>query len=468
MARLGELLVATKLLTPEQVEQALRAQVMWGGRLGTNLIELGFLDLDQLSQALGQLHRLPAALARHFDKADPAVQRKLSPEFAERYATVPLMRVASGKIVVASLGIVDARGIGIIADELETTAADLVVSVAAELRIRYHLERAYNIPRGARFLRSRGKSIPPFPAFVTEELDFEDSAVSTPMPLDQRTALAEMYSGALTAEADAGEPLSDADLIEQVDDSVPVVTDDSTTTKTEVPLHEPPTRPSSPALDLTLELLGEHDDLSIGQEPVDEKAQRDRRTYVRMITDQPSTESERRKLGRIAIRRVVVTTGPTQTLGEATRLIRRSTDRDKVAELVMITLEKFVHSLEAAVMLVLRGDVAIGWKGFCKAHSTLPEVAIPLEQPGLIPTSIQRGCTVRSTSTDLGPIDQLLLASLGATGEKELIVVPVMIAGQAMLTIALVAPVETEAQTVESIAIATGAAFSRLMRDASR
>src|SRR5437868_10074910 len=99
MARLGELLVETKLLTAEQVEHGLRAQVMWGGRLGTNLIELGHLDLDQLSSALGKLLKMPAALARHFEKADPAVQRLLSTEFAERYSAVPLMRVASGKVV---------------------------------------------------------------------------------------------------------------------------------------------------------------------------------------------------------------------------------------------------------------------------------------------------------------------------------------------------------------------------------
>src|SRR6266480_2000888 len=98
MARLGELLVVTKLLTPEQIDQALRAQVMWGGRLGTNLIELGYIDLDALSQALARQHKLPAALARHFEKADTELQKKLSPAFAEQFTTVPLMRVKIGKV----------------------------------------------------------------------------------------------------------------------------------------------------------------------------------------------------------------------------------------------------------------------------------------------------------------------------------------------------------------------------------
>src|SRR5215510_2327514 len=100
MARLGELLVAGGLLTIEQVEQALRAQVMWGGRLGTNLIELGYLDLDTLSSVLGRQHRLPAALARHFDKADPDLQRRLDADIAERYSVVPIRAAGQKKMLV--------------------------------------------------------------------------------------------------------------------------------------------------------------------------------------------------------------------------------------------------------------------------------------------------------------------------------------------------------------------------------
>lgn len=498
MARLGELLVATKLLTAEQLEQALRAQVMWGGRLGTNIIELGFLDLDQLSDALGRQHGMPAALARHFDMTDPALQRKLTPEFADRYTSVPLMKVKSGKVVVASIGPVEPRGVAILADELETTPANIVISVAAELRIRYHLERAFNIPRGARFLRSRGKTIPPFPAFVTEQPSFEDSQVSSPIPIAQQEELAKLHAQAIAAEAaqpapepapapppapapepapspvpppaattapaaveeipflDAEpEPEPEPTPVAPIEDSVPVAGDDGATQKT-----------SLQSLDTVT------DELAVPSVEADEQALRDRRKYVRSITDQPSTESERQKLGRIAIRRVQVTANAkpsvAQTLGEATRAIRRSTDRDKVADLVLLTLEKFVPTLEAAVMLVLRGELAIGWKGFSCGGQSLPEVAVPLEQPGLIPQVIANQTTMRAPSGDLGSVDQLLLSSLGVTGDKEMFVVPVMIAGQVVLLMALVAGQGCQIQSAESIAVATGAAFARLMRDASR
>ncbi|MBC7973911.1 MAG: hypothetical protein H7138_02920, partial [Myxococcales bacterium] len=166
MARLGELLVAAGLLTVEQVERALRAQVLWGGRLGTNIVELHLLELDPLSKALGRQFHLPAALARHFEKADPSLQRLLSPDFAERFSCVPLLRMGpEDHVVVASIAPLLPRQLAIIADELGVEVHRLVPAIAAELRVRYQLERVYNIRRSARYLRARGKSIPPFPAF---------------------------------------------------------------------------------------------------------------------------------------------------------------------------------------------------------------------------------------------------------------------------------------------------------------
>src|SRR6185436_14638383 len=103
MARLGEQLIASGVVSADKVEQALRAQVVWGARLGTNLIELGCIDLDELSRALGQLHGLPAALARHFDRADPELQAQLPAELAKHFHVVPLVRLSQDRIAVVAL-----------------------------------------------------------------------------------------------------------------------------------------------------------------------------------------------------------------------------------------------------------------------------------------------------------------------------------------------------------------------------
>ena len=46
---LGDVLVETGRIDEEQLEEAKRAQVLNGGRLGTCLVELGHVDLDTLT-----------------------------------------------------------------------------------------------------------------------------------------------------------------------------------------------------------------------------------------------------------------------------------------------------------------------------------------------------------------------------------------------------------------------------------
>ena len=154
--RLGELLIEAGVITPAQLDEALRAQVMWGARLGTSLVELGYIDLDALSNALGFQQHLPAALASHFDRADREVQRLLSPNHADKFEAVPLFRVGGRAVVVASAEPLDEHALAVIADELGCDR--IIESIAPELRIRYALERVYQIMRPQRFLRAPGSA----------------------------------------------------------------------------------------------------------------------------------------------------------------------------------------------------------------------------------------------------------------------------------------------------------------------
>ena len=54
MAQLGELLIASGHLTQEGLEEALDWQVLYGGRLGTNLLELKLVEEEHLALALGK------------------------------------------------------------------------------------------------------------------------------------------------------------------------------------------------------------------------------------------------------------------------------------------------------------------------------------------------------------------------------------------------------------------------------
>ena len=101
MARLGELLLAEKLITKSHLEEALETQVIYGGRLGTNLCELGFLKEVDLARVLGKLHNLPFASGEM--KPDPAAVTLVAAKFLDDNDLMP-MRVDPTRLTVAVLG----------------------------------------------------------------------------------------------------------------------------------------------------------------------------------------------------------------------------------------------------------------------------------------------------------------------------------------------------------------------------
>ncbi|HEY0253979.1 MAG TPA: hypothetical protein VGC41_20755, partial [Kofleriaceae bacterium] len=327
MARLGELLVAVNLISATQLEQALRAQIVWGGRLGTNLIELGFIDLDELSRQLGKQHNLPAALARHFDRADPQLQAQLGKQLADKHSLVPLLHLAEGQIALAGMDPLDEDAYREIATALGVSPPALVMSIAAEQRMRYQLERVYGLARGARYLRSRGTSIPPFPTFG-DFADEADSEVEIPIdiPID--------------------DPL---DVPIDVPVDVPIDEDG----ELEIPIEQDtgdddPTiaipRADTDALSAAIEQAAAAAKLEI------EPQGRERRAYIKTIDEGASPRGQherkrepsrpRKQLGRIAIRKVALTNNAgmapvvvpaseereIDSLGDIAKAIRRSPD----------------------------------------------------------------------------------------------------------------------------------------------
>lgn len=100
MSRLGELLVAEKLVTPAQVEEALETQVVHGGRLGTNLVELGFLQENDLARVLGRQHNLPYAAGEMIP--DPQALGLVDRQFYDDQDVLP-MRIDATRLTVAVL-----------------------------------------------------------------------------------------------------------------------------------------------------------------------------------------------------------------------------------------------------------------------------------------------------------------------------------------------------------------------------
>ncbi len=126
---LGELLLRAGVITEQQLKTALAEQKKWGGKLGSLLVDLNFLDEDMLVKALSKQLGLPRV-----DFSGLIVSRealaKLDAEFAERHQVLPISyNVRKNQLVVA---MADPRNLEIL-DELGfKTGSKVLAAIAGE------------------------------------------------------------------------------------------------------------------------------------------------------------------------------------------------------------------------------------------------------------------------------------------------------------------------------------------------
>ena len=93
VTQIGELLVEEDLITAEQLETALKYQGRNGGRLGSILIHLGYVDDDDITLILSKKYGVPSINLDSFEIGAPVI-KLLSVEIARKYMVVPLSIVA--------------------------------------------------------------------------------------------------------------------------------------------------------------------------------------------------------------------------------------------------------------------------------------------------------------------------------------------------------------------------------------
>jgi hypothetical protein len=150
--RLGELLMSRGLLTPEQLAQALHGQSIFGGRLGTNLVEMGFVTEEQIAFCLSQQLGLPCARPQWVASIPREVIGCMARDMAERYRVIPLRK--EGREL--HVGLADPQNLERI-DELGfAMGCPLRPYVITEVTLNYALERYYGIRREVRYLKLAG------------------------------------------------------------------------------------------------------------------------------------------------------------------------------------------------------------------------------------------------------------------------------------------------------------------------
>ena len=148
--RIGELLISEGLIDPSQLDEALELQRISGGRLGTNLVEVGAISLATLGRALAHQHGVSEATAQDFLSVDPQLFEKVAPELCAKHRVFPL-RLIAGKVL--HVAMVQPSNLAQLDALSFAVGLKIQPCVAPELRMAYFLEQRCGVPRDARFTR---------------------------------------------------------------------------------------------------------------------------------------------------------------------------------------------------------------------------------------------------------------------------------------------------------------------------
>src|SRR5215471_5194805 len=138
--RLGDLLVKEKVITPEQLERALKAQKEGGSnsRLGSTLVQLGFVTDEEVTNFLSRQYGVPAINLQYFE-IDPTVVKLIPEETAKRYQILPLSRVGAS----LTIAMVDPTNVFAMDDIKFMTGFNIEPVVASEPAIAEAIDKAY-------------------------------------------------------------------------------------------------------------------------------------------------------------------------------------------------------------------------------------------------------------------------------------------------------------------------------------
>ena len=136
--RIGDLLLKEKRITPAQLQEALNYQKTNGGKLGLNLVKLGFVTDEEITSLLSKQYGVPSINLTQFE-IDQSVIKLIPPDTAQKYQIVPLSR--SGATL--TIAITDPTNVFAMDDIKFMTGYNVEPVVASETAVTDAIKRYY-------------------------------------------------------------------------------------------------------------------------------------------------------------------------------------------------------------------------------------------------------------------------------------------------------------------------------------
>jgi type IV pilus assembly protein PilB len=137
-AKLGQLLLNNNIITEAQLNKALELQKKEGGRVGSNLIKLGYLTETSLVEFLSKQYGVPS-VTLSTQEIDPSIIKFVPYEVANKYQIFPLSKNGAS----LKLAMTDPSNVFAIDDVKFMTGYDVQPIVASESAVKEAISRYY-------------------------------------------------------------------------------------------------------------------------------------------------------------------------------------------------------------------------------------------------------------------------------------------------------------------------------------
>jgi type IV pilus assembly protein PilB len=136
--RIGELLLKEKRITADQLQQALNHQKAGGGKLGYNLVKMGFVKDEEITALLSKQYGVPSINLTQFE-IDLAVIKLIPADTAHKYQIVPLSRAGA----TLTIAMTDPTNVFAMDDIKFMTGYNVEPVVASETAVLEAIEKYY-------------------------------------------------------------------------------------------------------------------------------------------------------------------------------------------------------------------------------------------------------------------------------------------------------------------------------------
>jgi type IV pilus assembly protein PilB len=138
-AKLGEILVRENLINPQQLRDALEYQRQSGGRLGSNLVKLGFISDDVITAVLSRQYGVPSINLELFQIEEETINL-ISQEVALKYTVLPISKVGA----TLTLAMADPTNVFAMDDIKFMTGLNVEPVIASEASIQVSIGKYYS------------------------------------------------------------------------------------------------------------------------------------------------------------------------------------------------------------------------------------------------------------------------------------------------------------------------------------